>query len=172
MHARANVKRIFRHMVLSNTERCWSVNICDRGAFWKCRTSEASVVFLKSAEITNVYIHSRVRYGLYHMTFVREVVDNPDRPDFAYYKSFPTVAIKISLNKSWRQSAEQAGHDAKIMHARANVKGISRHMVCWNTNIFRLEVDLQLELQCRNISIFALTCFWVKNIIVYNGNNL
>ena len=25
--------------------------------------------------------------------------------------------------------------------------------------IFRLEVDLQLEVQCRNISIFALTCF-------------
>ena len=24
--------------------------------------------------------------------------------------------------------------------------------------IFRLEVDLQLEVQCRNVSIFALTC--------------
>ena len=37
--------------------------------------------------------------------------------------------------------------------------------------IFPLEVDLQLEVQCRNISIFALSCFKVKkkNIIVYNG---
>ena len=32
------------------------------------------------------------------MTFVRKIVDNPDRPDFAYYKSFPTVAIKTSPN--------------------------------------------------------------------------
>ena len=53
-------------LVISNTERCWYVDICDRGAFWKYRTSAASEVFLKSAEITNIYIHSRVRYDLYH----------------------------------------------------------------------------------------------------------
>ena len=51
-------------MVISNTERCWYVNICDEGAFRNYRTSEASVVILKSAQISNVYIHSRVRYGL------------------------------------------------------------------------------------------------------------
>ena len=58
------------------------------------------MVFLKSAEITNVYIlvHSRVGYDLYHMPFVRKVVHNLDRPNFAYYKSFPTVAIKTSPN--------------------------------------------------------------------------
>ena len=56
------------------------------------------MVFLKSAEITNVYIHSRVRYDLYHMPFVRKVVNKLDRPNFAYYKSFPTVAIKTSPN--------------------------------------------------------------------------
>ena len=38
--------------------------------------------------------------------------------------------------------------------------------------IFRSEVDFQLEVQCRNISIFALTRFFNKNIIVYNGTNL
>ena len=68
------------------------------GLFENTARAKASVVFLKSAEITNVYIHSRVRYGLYHMTFVRKVVDNPARQDFAYYKSFPTVAIKTSPN--------------------------------------------------------------------------
>ena len=56
------------------------------------------MVFFKSAEITNVYIHSSVRYGLYHMPFVRKVVDNLDRPICAYYKSFPTVASKTSPN--------------------------------------------------------------------------
>ena len=84
--------------MLSNTERCWYVRICDWGAFWKYHTSEASVVFSKSAEITNVYIHSRVWYDLYHMPFVRKVVDNLDSLNFAYYKSFPTVAIKTSPN--------------------------------------------------------------------------
>ena len=46
--------------------------------------------------------------------------------------------------------------------------------------IFRLEVVLQLEVQCRDISSFALTCFYkyyekcafIKNSIVYNGPNL
>ena len=36
------------------------------------------MVFLKSSEITNVYIHSRVWYDIYHMPFVRKVVDNLD----------------------------------------------------------------------------------------------
>ena len=44
------------------------------------------MVILKSAEMTNVYIHSRVWYGLYHMPFVRKDVDNLDRLNFAYYK--------------------------------------------------------------------------------------
>ena len=44
------------------------------------------------------YIHNRLRYYLYHMPFVRKDVDNLDRPNFAYYNSFPTVTIKISPN--------------------------------------------------------------------------
>ena len=67
-------------------------------ALFKIPHSLRSCGIFKSLSITNVYIHSRVRYGLYHMTFVRKIVDNPDRPDFAYYKSFPTVAIKTSPN--------------------------------------------------------------------------
>ena len=62
------------------------------------KNSKASVVFLKSNEITNVYIHSRVRYDLCHMPFVRKVVDNLNRPNFVYCNSFPTVAIKTSPN--------------------------------------------------------------------------
>ena len=40
----------------------------------------------------------RLRYDLYHMPCVRMVVDNLDSLNFAYYKSFPTVAIKTSPN--------------------------------------------------------------------------
>ena len=67
---------------LSNTERCWYVAICDRGAFWKYRTSAASEVFFKSAGITNIYIHSRVWYYLYHMSFDRTHMDSIDRGIF------------------------------------------------------------------------------------------
>ena len=42
---------------------------------------------------------SRLRIpGLNHVQFVRKDVDNLDRYNFAYYKSFPTVATKISPN--------------------------------------------------------------------------
>ena len=57
------------------------------------------MVFLKSVEITNVYIHSRVRYDLYHMPFIRKVVDSLDRLNFAYYKSFPTVSSSLITKK-------------------------------------------------------------------------
>ena len=63
------------------------------------------------------------------MLFVRNVVDNLDRLNFAYYKSFPTVSSSLITKKLWRQSAEQAVQNVKIKHARANVKGISQRMV-------------------------------------------
>ena len=110
-------------MRLSNTERCWYVNICDQGAFLKYRTSEESAVILKSSEITNVYIHSRIWYDLYHMLFVRNVVDNLDRLNFAYYKSFPTVSSSLITKKLWRQSAEQAVQTWKLSMLVLTLKG-------------------------------------------------
>ena len=76
----------FPLQILSDTERCWYVDICDRGAFRKYRTSAASEVFLKSAEITNIYIHSRNRYDLYHMSLDRTNMDSVDRPNFDLLK--------------------------------------------------------------------------------------
>ena len=70
-----------------------------KGLFLKYCTSEESAVILKSSEITNVYIHSRILYDLYHMLFVRNVVDNLDRLNFAYYKSFPTVSSSLITKK-------------------------------------------------------------------------
>ena len=35
----------------------------------------------------------------------------------------------------------------------------NRSRWAWNLDIFRLEVVLRLEVQCKNISSFALTCF-------------
>ena len=43
---------------------------------------------MKSAEITNIYIHSRVRYDLYHMSLDRTNMDNIDRPNFDLLKRF------------------------------------------------------------------------------------
>ena len=98
------------------TERCWYVDICDRGAFWKYRTSAASEVFLKSAEITNIYIHSRVRYDLYHLSLDRTHMDSIDRSNFDLLKVFfdsssdeekkwQNQEFHWSIQgKSWRQS--------------------------------------------------------------------
>ena len=46
------------------------------------------MVFFKSAEITNIYIHSRVRYDLYHMSLDRTHMDGIDRPNFDLLKGF------------------------------------------------------------------------------------
>ena len=43
---------------------------------------------MKSAEITNIYIHSRVRYDLYHMSLDRTNMDSIDRPNFDLLKGF------------------------------------------------------------------------------------
>ena len=130
-----------RKPVLSNTERCWYVDICDRGAFWKYRTSAASEVFFKSAEITNIYIHSRVRYDLYHMSLDCTHMDGIDRPNFDLLKGFFDSSSDEEKNDKIKSfiEASRANRDVrvwykllyttKIMHARANVKGISRHMV-------------------------------------------
>ena len=43
---------------------------------------------MKSAEITNIYIHSRVRHDLYHMSLDRTHMDSIDRPNFDLLKGF------------------------------------------------------------------------------------
>ena len=90
------------------------------------------MVILKSASITNVYIQSRVRYGLYYMPFVRKDMDNLDRPDFAYYKSFPTVAIKTSPNII---TYHQINRDVRV-----------RYQQCITQKLFTLVQTLKKEI--------------------------
>ena len=68
---------------LSNTERCWHVDICDRGAFWNYRTSELNVVILKSAKFINVYTYNLQQRTVwfYRMQFGRKDMDDLDRPN-------------------------------------------------------------------------------------------
>ena len=64
------------------------LHLCDRGAFLNCRTSETGTVFLKNIKITKVYIHSRVRYGFYHMPIGRKAMDSLDQLNFELLQGF------------------------------------------------------------------------------------
>ena len=103
---------------LSNNERCWYVDICDRGAFRKYRTSAATEVFLKSAEITNIYIHSRVRYDLYHMSLDRTNVDSIDRPNFDLLKWFFDSSSDEEKNGKIKSfiEASRANRDVRVWY--------------------------------------------------------
>ena len=57
-------------------------------------------------------------FGMIYTTImpsVRKVVDNLDRPNFAYYKSFPTVAIKTSPNFI---TYHQISRDVRVWYKR------------------------------------------------------
>ena len=84
-------------LCISNTERCWYEKFCDRGAFFENTARAKRVWYFWKAPRSQMLTYT-AEFGMIHMPFVRKVVDNPDRPDFAYYKSFPTVAFKISPN--------------------------------------------------------------------------
>ena len=120
---------LFRlHVVISNTERCWYVDICDRGAFWKYRTSAASEVFFKSAEITNIYIHSRVRYDLYHMSLDGTNMGSIDRPNFDLLKGFFDSSSDEEKNVKIKSfiEASRTNRDVRVWYSSAYHENYAR----------------------------------------------
>ena len=58
------------------------------GLFENTARAQRVRYFLKSAEITNIYMHSRVRYDLYHMSLDLTNMGSIDRPNFDLLKGF------------------------------------------------------------------------------------
>ena len=77
-----------------------------------------SEVFLKSAEIANIYIHSRVRYDLYHMSLDRTNMDSLDRPNFDLLKGFFDSSSDEEYNNKIKSfiEASRANRDVRVWY--------------------------------------------------------
>ena len=76
------------------------------------------MVFLKSAEITNIYIHSRVRYDLYHMSLDRTNMDSIDRPNFDLLKGF---LIVVRMREKMTKSRVSLKHPGQIVTSECGI---------------------------------------------------
>ena len=73
---------------------------------------------MKSAEITNIYIHSRVRYDLYHMSLDRTNMDSIDRPNFDLLKGFFDRSSDEEKNDKIKSfiEASRANRDVRVWY--------------------------------------------------------
>ena len=73
---------------------------------------------MKSAEITNIYIHSRVRYDVYHMSLDRTHMDSIDRPNFDLLKGFFDSSSDEEKNDKIKSflEATRANRDVRVWY--------------------------------------------------------
>ena len=73
---------------------------------------------LKSAEITNSYIHSRVRYDLYHMWLDRTNIDSIGRPNFDLLIVFLYSSLDEEKNDKIKSfiEASRANRDVRVWY--------------------------------------------------------
>ena len=73
---------------------------------------------MKSAEITNIYIHSRVRYDLYHMSLDRTNMGSIDRPNFDLLKGFFDSSSDEEKNGKIKSfiEATRANRDVRVWY--------------------------------------------------------